>query len=301
MALTDLGRCSAAARHRGEPLGGSAPVASRWLLIEHPGPWSKQAAETPPMGGRVGEEIEAVCASFGGRALLIRRQGRAVADAGGRQWFAVDTVRGTWVRGTWRTADDLLAAARALGVECSSSDEDAEPMLLVCTQGTRDACCAVRGRPIVASLVRTWPDETWECTHLGGHRFSGTLLALPEGVCYGYLDTDTAASVVADHLEGRVTGGFVRGVTRWEPAVQAAIALVLDEYGPAGVDDAVPGRIEAPPDGEGPTRVEILGRDPVPERVLVEVHAEPQDDLALSCGAVPKPSVVQRAAVVPSA
>lgn len=286
MALTDLSRCSAASRHRGDPLAGSAPLASRWLLVEHPGPWSKLPLETPPFTGRVGQEIEATCASFGGKVLLIRRQGRREEEPGAAAWYAVDTVRGTWIRGTWRTAEDVLAGARSLGTDLTASDEDADPMVLVCTQGTRDACCAVRGRPIVASLVRQWPEQVWECTHLGGHRFSGTLLSLPDGACYGYLDSDHAAEVVAAHLDGRVTAKHLRGVTRWDPEVQAAVAAVLQEYGPAGLDDAVPGRVEAM--GEDGWRVEILGSDPVPARVLVDVRREALPDAALSCGAAPK-------------
>ncbi|MBR7744735.1 sucrase ferredoxin [Phycicoccus sp. BSK3Z-2] len=296
MALTDLSRCSAAARHRGEPLGGTAPVASRWLLIEHQGPWAKQPLETPPLAGRVGQEIEAICASFGGRALLVRRQGRRALDPGAPQWFAVDTVRGCRTRGTWRTADDLLAAARSLGVELSSCDEDADPMFLVCTQGTRDACCAVRGRPIVAALDRRWPDEVWECTHLGGHRFAGTMLVLPEGACYGYLDTAGVPALVEAHLDGRVDGRHLRGVTRWEPAVQAAQARVLAEYGPAGLDEAVPGRVETDAES-GVTRVEILGGGPVPERVVVDVRPEEQTDAPLSCGAAAKPAVLHHAEI----
>ncbi|MEO7423528.1 MAG: sucrase ferredoxin, partial [Ornithinibacter sp.] len=184
MALTDLSRCSAAFRDRGDPLAGSAPVASRWLLIEHPGPWSKEPLDTPPLTGSVGEKVGRTCASFGGRVLLIRRSGRRGSEEGDRSWFAVDTVRGTWVHGLWRTPEDLVRAATALGVELSDSDDDAAPMVLVCTHATRDACCAVRGRPIATSLARRWPEEIWECTHLGGHRFAGTLLSLPDGACY---------------------------------------------------------------------------------------------------------------------
>ncbi|NHA69845.1 sucrase ferredoxin [Phycicoccus flavus] len=293
MALTDLSRCSAAARHRGDSLAGSAPVASRWLLVEHPGPWSKQPLDTPPMTGRIGAEIESTCASFGGRALLIRRQGRRAADPGDPSWFAVDTVRGTWVRGTWRTGEDLLKAARALGLQLSASDTDADPMILVCTQGTRDACCAVRGRPIVARLVREWEDEVWECTHLGGHRFAGTLLTLPDGVCYGYLDTEIAADVVRAHLSGIVAAKLLRGVTRWEPEVQAAVAAVLAEYGPAGLDDAVPGQVEPARNG-APARVQVFGDGPVPDRLTVEVEVEERPFEPLSCGAGPKPHVEYR-------
>lgn len=295
MALTDLSRCSAASRHRGDPLAGSAPVATRWLLVEHPGPWAKQPLETPPLTGRVGAEIEATCASFGGKALLIRRQGRRGTEEDDHGWYAVDTVRGTWVRGTWRSADDLLSAARALGTELMVSDEDADPMVLVCTQGTRDACCAVRGRPIVASLARRWPDSVWECTHLGGHRFSGTLLTLPDGACYGYLDTDMASEVVGAHLDGRVAAAHLRGVSRWEPEVQAAIAAVLREHGPGGLEDAVPVGLEKVDDGT--TRVELRGSGRVPSRVVVDVRREELPDAPLSCGAGPKAHVAYRTTV----
>jgi hypothetical protein len=282
----DLSRCSVAARHRGEPLAGTAPVASRWLLVEHQGPWSKEPLETPPLFGRVGREVEELCASFGGKVLLIRRPQRRGPDGESLQWFGVDTVRGTKVHGTWRTPDDLVAAAHALGTELSRSDEDADPMLLVCTQGTRDACCAVRGRPIVARLAKEWPEETWECTHLGGHRFAGTLLALPEGACLGYLDPDTAVDVVRALLAGRVPASSLRGVTRWEPAVQAALAAVLEAYGPAELDDAVPGRVDV---GEDGTVVEVVGRGEVPGRVVVGVVEEALPETALSCGGGPKP------------
>lgn len=290
MAL-DLSRCSVAARHRGEPLAGTAPVASRWLLIEHQGPWSKQPLETPPLFGRTGREVDDLCASFGGKVLLIRRPQRRGPDGEALQWFAVDIVRGTQLHGTWRTPEDLLVGAHALGAELSRCDEDAEPMLLVCTQGTRDACCAVRGRPIVARLAREWPEETWECTHLGGHRFAGTLLALPSGACLGYLDPDTAVDEVRELFAGRVPASKLRGVTRWEPAVQAALAAVLEEFGPAELDDAVPGRVDV---GEEATVVEVVGRGDVPGRVVVDVVEEALPDAALSCGGAPKPHTAWR-------
>ena len=111
-------------------------------------------------------------------------------------------MRRTWVRGTWRTPADLLDAARALGTPLTESNEDAGPMVLVCTHATRDACCAVRGRPI----VRPGPGDTrqvWECTHLGGHRFAGTLLSLPDGACFGRLEPETVVDVVSAHRQGR--------------------------------------------------------------------------------------------------
>ena len=294
MASTELSRCSAASLRRGDPQAGTAPVASRWLLIEHQGPWAKKPTETEPLFGAVGAEVDARAASFGGKVLLVRRPGRRAPGAEEHHWFAVDTVRRTWVRGTWRTATDLLEAARALGAALSASHEDAEPMVLVCTPGIRDACCAVRGRPIVNTLARAFPDQVWETTHLGGHRFAGTLLTLPDGACFGRLDPASAAEVVGAHWQGRSDPKHLRGTTRWDPAVQAALVAALDAHGPASADDLVPGVVDV--DGDR-TMVEVIGRAPLPERVVVDVVTEALPDAALSCGDRPKAHVAQRASV----
>ena len=294
MALTDLSRCSAASLHRGDPQAGTAPVASRWLLVEHQGPWAKAPMDTEPLLGPVGADVEAVCAQVGGKVLLVRRPTRRPPGDEERHWYAVDTARRTWVRGTWRTPADLLEAARALGRPLTESNDDAEPMVLVCTHATRDACCAVRGRPIALTLARALPDEVWECTHLGGHRFAGTLLSLPDGACFGRLEPSTVLDVVTAHRLGRTDAGHLRGTTRWPPAVQAALVAVLAAHGPASADDAEPGTVEA--DGDR-TRVEGLGSGALPELVVVDVVTERLPDAPLSCGDRPKAHVAQRATI----
>jgi len=296
VALTDLSRCSVASRHRGDPLAGSAPVASRWLLIEHQGPWAKKPLATPPLTASLGAEIDRICASFGGKVLLVRRPGRRLPGEDPHSWFAIDTIRRTRVRGSWRTADDLREAAHALGMPLSDSDEDADPMVLVCTHATRDACCAVRGRPIAATLAKALPEEVWECTHLGGHRFAGTLLSLPDGACFGQLDPDNALAAVMGHRAGRTDARFLRGTTRWDPPVQAALAAVLAEHGPADLDDLAPGAADT--DGDH-TTVEVYGRGSLPARAVVDVVREALPDASLSCGDVPKGHVAHRAVLRP--
>ena len=58
-------------------------------------------------------------------------------------------------------------------------------MWLVCTNGKRDACCARDGVPVARALAALRPDEAWECSHLGGHRFAANVALLPEGLCFG--------------------------------------------------------------------------------------------------------------------
>lgn len=275
---------------------GSAPVARRWLLIEHPGPWAKNHLETPPIAGGVATAIEDACAELQGRSLLIRRSGRRQPGQD-PSWFAIDTAMGTWVTGTWRTSDDLLHATAALGAPLAQSETFAEPMLLVCTQGTRDACCALRGRPVTAALAKVWPDEVWECTHLSGHRFAGTFISMPDGTCYGTVDLPNAVDVVRSHRAGQVDTKHLRGVARFSPAVQAATGAVLEAHGPGPVTAARPGAVDVV--SETVTRVEVIGDDPLPDSTWVEVTAEALPPAPLSCGKTPGEHTAYRTAFIP--
>ncbi len=60
-------------------------------------------------------------------------------------------------------------------------------------------------------LADRWPHETWETTHLGGHRFAGTLLALPSGQTLGRLTPDNAVAACAEVSAGGVPLALSRG------------------------------------------------------------------------------------------
>ena len=63
------------------------------------------------------------------------------------------------------------------------------PLVAVCAHGRHDQCCAVRGRSACGAIADEYPEYTWECSHLGGDRFAATMLILPEGLCYGRVDS----------------------------------------------------------------------------------------------------------------
>ncbi len=239
--MTDL-RCSDEARRRDDPLVGTAPPARRWLLLEQDAGWSSAAFEGMSLDPDVKRALAAAAAAAGARIMLIRRPGRrtspvclehawCVVDAG-----AADPV--TW--GSWAYADDLDSAVQLLR-ERAGSGTAAPPLrpaspepelLLVCTHGRHDVCCATRGRPVAATLAQRWPEATWECSHTGGDRFAANVVVLPEGVVYGGLDPDSARDVVAAHHEGRPSTAHLRGVAGHPPPVQAALAAVHEARGP---------------------------------------------------------------------
>ena len=136
------------------------------------------------------------------------------------------------------------------------------PLWLVCTNGKRDRCCAELGRPIAGLLTQEWPEGTWETTHLGGHRFSGTLLALPSGLTLGRLDTSTALAACEAVDRGEVPLDVVRGRAGRAPVEQVRELHVLGGGDPSDVVTAVP----------GPTRRQSCGDDKVKGTTRFEVR-----------------------------
>lgn len=85
--------------------------------------------------------------------------------------------------------------------------------LLICTHGAVDAACAKFGFPLYRSLRNRAQDgvRVWRVTHFGGHVFAPTLLELPAGRYWAYLEGEALAQLLA--RTGDVSGlyGHYRG------------------------------------------------------------------------------------------
>lgn len=213
-------RCTAASLDVDEAMAGTAPTDLAWLLVEYAGPWGRQAVAE----SRLPEEVRDFLAGIEGvRVQLIRRHG-GVSGPGTRVFAAQlgDRPRvWTTVLDDIHELLDLDVTSLAAGAELDLTPYD-EPLWLVCTNGRRDVCCAALGRPIASDLAARWPEATWETTHLGGHRFSGTLLALPSGVSLGRLDVDSAVAACHELEAGRLPLDAARGRAGLAPRAQVA-------------------------------------------------------------------------------
>ncbi|MCY7396916.1 MAG: sucrase ferredoxin [Nocardioides sp.] len=194
-------RCSVASAQDGEALAGTAPTDVTWLLVEQAGDWAPKV----PL------------ARADARVQLIRRHGGGSGP--GVRVFWVDLGAGTL--GTTVVRD----AAEAVLVQPPDLTPYDGPLWLVCTHGRRDVCCAERGRPVAAALAERWPQETWETTHLGGHRFAATLLAVPSGIALGRLTPRSAVAACESLRQGRLELDVVRG-----RAGTPAIAQVAEHH-----------------------------------------------------------------------
>ena len=91
-------------------------------------------------------------------------------------------------------------------------ESDGERYVLVCTNGRHDACCATYGRPIVRVLRQSrWADQVWECSHIGGDRWAGNVVILPDSLYFGRQDAAGAERVLTAHDEGRLELTGFRG------------------------------------------------------------------------------------------
>ena len=182
-------RCSVGATD--EPMAGSAAVAATYLLVEHAGPWGRKALAESRFAEEVRHGLAEAAAAAGVRVQLIRRPGRSAGGDALRVFATYADPAAPWIATALLSAPeellDLDLAALAAGSRAGLAPHDA-PLYLVCTNGRRDLCCAEKGRPIVTALAAAYPDETWETTHVGGHRFAGAMLVLPHGLSYGRLD-----------------------------------------------------------------------------------------------------------------
>ncbi|MDX2680687.1 sucrase ferredoxin [Streptomyces sp. NY05-11A] len=230
-----MSTCATVSRDLDEPISGTAATATTWLLLEQPGPWGAKALVSSHLDPVLGRALEAAAQDTGVRVALIRRPGRH-ADLGAprlRQVYAAHTVPGrVWLRSaTTHDPRQLLGLDfAALGRGDHHTFDRAlrgrphtgDPLALVCTNGKRDRCCALLGRPLAAELAASGVRGAWEVTHLGGHRFSPTLLVLPHGYAYGRAEAHAVKEVLHGVQEGRIVVEGCRGSSAWERPGQAA-------------------------------------------------------------------------------
>lgn len=275
-------RCSDAARDRDDPMAGTAAPTRSWLLVEHLGRWPANSFNGLDVAELTKISIGGFVAATGTRVLLVRRPGKRDTERP-RQWAYLShdehgEHRQLW--GTWDRDEDLAEVPERVRDDPGSTG--LPPVLLVCAHALHDVCCAVRGRPVAAALAHHWPEQTWECSHVGGDRFAGNMVVAPDGVYYGGLDADNAVGVVRDHLADRIGADHLRGWTTLGSPQQVAVAAVLREYGPAGRHDlqVVHSHLD-----DNRWRIELAGHGPLPSKLLVELVTTRSDRRLHTCRA----------------
>lgn len=225
--------CAETSRAHGEPLHATASRVDTWILIEYRGLWAHDAVDgstlSPALKAHlVAERIRLPRA----RIVFVRRTDRRSAD--GLLAYVASTSRRTRElrRLEFERHDDLV------GVDLATAGEPVDhPLFLVCTHGKHDRCCAKLGRPLYDAIREQVDDAwVWQSSHVGGDRFAGNVVVLPDGVYYGRVEPAEAWPVVEAALDGRIHLPCYRGLCRYGFAAQAAELAVREATGLLGVD-----------------------------------------------------------------
>lgn len=285
--LADRPFCAETSRGDGEPVGATASRIESWLLIEHAGHWPNDPLDASVLTGRLraqlAEQLERLPHS---RLFLVRRPGRVRRERV-RVFYGTTPERGRSFHTLVleRHADLLgLDFAAALMGESPRFGEPLEhPLLLVCTHGKRDRCCARQGVELCEALhAGARGGWVWQSSHVGGDRFAGNLVVVPEGLYFGRVGRGDAARVAERYAAGQIDLETYRGRSCHPFPVQAAELEVRRRTGLLGFDDVrVVGVTRG---GTGGWTVELVA-EVAGDVHQVEVEVELGEEAYLTCRA----------------
>lgn len=283
--------CSQLARATTNDMAGTATEAAHWLLIEDPSPWGRNAVEDAAWYPEIAATAEQWRTDVPDlRIQLIRRQLTT--------WDVRGTIRCFVVRAgidpvvhAHRVSHyaDLTALDVPQLLRRGPATLPEAPLVLTCTNGRRDACCAKWGRPVAAAAHKAHSNGAWQTSHLGGHRFAPTALVLPSGMHYGWLDAKAMPTVVAAHQARQVYDlAHCRGRVTQPRPVQAACIALRRRLSSTALHDGEGQILSHPHENMWRVRVTMEG---APHHARVE--AEPGPSFRHSCRSdAPKASTV---------
>ena len=231
--------CADLSRENDEPLAATASRIDHWFLVEYRGLWTRDALPGSGLSDQVKQHLREQVASVPhGRLLFVRRPDRRRHP----QLLAFTASSRPGETRVTRTEFETYEDLRDL--ELRSGAEIEHPLFLVCTHGKHDPCCARYGRPLYEALRdELEPEWAWQSSHIGGDRFAGNLVCLPEGLYYGRVDREVAGAVLDEHLGRRILLDHYRGRSIYTFPVQAAERWLREQARLTGIDELMLPRV----------------------------------------------------------
>jgi len=224
--------CFESSLESNEEMFGSAPRVDVWLLLEYPGHWTKDAFDDSRIPAHVKSGLsEYLDKTPNSRLQLIKKSQKS--GSGIAFYIAISSeTEPRLFELKLDGYEDLLD----LNIDSILSDKRllrSDPLFLVCTNGEHDGCCGRFGMPVYLDIeAGGYGSDTWETTHLGGHRFASTFVCLPHGLYYGRVREGQAAEkIMDDYVHGNMNLRSLRGRTCYEKDVQAAEYFLRKETG----------------------------------------------------------------------
>lgn len=240
-------RCSDFARSIQLLPPGSGLHLQRAVLVSVPTPWPKPA---------LGHDLLAAAAPFINKSEVKSRLFAMEPTSSNVDLEVYERTPSGAMRYQWQieatghdTAQHIASAVEAIAgtpvgglaeLDMNSATMQSSGLspdtFLICTQGTHDFCCGDTGVRYADQITNERPScEVRRVSHTGGHRFSPTMLAFPEGRMWAFADLQLADRI----LNGSVTAEDYRCRSRgwWGAKVgpaQVAETAVRSELAATG-------------------------------------------------------------------
>jgi hypothetical protein len=278
--------CAAASSASDEQLAATASRIDHWILLEYRGLWERDVLGGSLFSSELKTHLrEQLRTLRNARLLFVKKPERRAygrrqlyfgsSRPGEERFFQLEVDHHEDLRGFDFVA--ALSGSETPGVPVE------HPLLVVCTHGKRDRCCAKYGQPLYDALRRnTETGHVWQSTHVGGDRFAGNVVELPHGLYYGRVGPGDVRGLLAAHAAGRVHLDRYRGRSAYSFPLQAAEQAIREAEGLPGIDDLVLAGSQRL--GDAAWRVRFRAPDGVVHEV--DVCEEPAEEPAyLTCGA----------------
>lgn len=237
-------------------MSATASRVEHWILVEYRGVWAHDAVDSSTLSEELKAHLGAERRRLAPAKVLFVRQEERRGGEGVVVFAARTSAQGSELRRL-----DLERHDDLIGLDLGTAGTPvAHPLFVVCTHGKHDRCCAKYGRPLY-DAVREQVEAgwAWQSSHVGGDRFAGNVVVLPDGVYYGRVDPADSWPVIEAALDGRVHLPCYRGRSHHGFAAQAAELAVREATGLLGVAAVQVARLE--PAGAGwRAEVEAGGR-----------------------------------------
>jgi hypothetical protein len=239
--------CAVESLEAGDPLPGTGTHPQCNLLISWPRKtWSRSLRIATDMAPALVDQIETLVAG-GRRVNLIHRRGWP--ENRHRLYLFPENL---WLDVDREALPELLdALANRQPLTRWSPESLTGGLILCCTHGKKDKCCAKFGYRTYQALAKESRKqqsrfEVWESSHLGGCRLAASVIVFPALRKYGRISEQDVAPLIAYEATGRSYLPCYRGSGRLTPAQQCAEIAVLERLEVQGIgadleiDDAVP-------------------------------------------------------------
>lgn len=260
---------------RGEPLaGGAGGAPERQLLLYWPhGKWRAPRHESKEMSPALSEAIVRSNKEAGLPVLLVDR--RLSEEPVATLLSLPDRIISEP-----RSEDELIQMIQAAGRgESLPGRHDPRTVILCCTDGKRDPCCAKWGFATYKELIAQADQSRFnilETTHQGGCRLAATVTVQPARERYGRLSPEQVPEFLDAISNGRKYLPAMRGRGGIsEAAMIAEIAAMhwAEEQGHAqSAVQLLSTDLPAPADATGPIEVSVQVATSL---LVIELHARP--------------------------